>query len=478
MDKKFFMMAAAAAMFAACSNDADPTQGAAEIAKQTPQVAQEVPVTFGAYVNRSTTRAGVGGEITTTSIQSGGAHATEGFGVFGYHTDDADYTQYAIPNFMYNQQVTHDGTYWNYEPVKYWPNEYESAMSDEIDKLTFFAYAPYVQVNPANGIPNVPGVNTEYNITQLTKYNATGDPFIKYVVDMDPATSVDLLWGVVANTTDYTDVSGSTTPLVSVGYPFLDLVKPTLTSKINFDFKHALAKLNVQIDAYVDGTNNSTDIGTKPDGTVENGGTTKTKIYVRSVTFSGFAMKGALNLNNSEANVPLWYDYSLMKELAGSDSEVTFYDGRKDGKEGRTNAAQKTEKPANLNPAVIQLDTPTAGVTKTASNLFNAPTLATPVYVIPTSGEMNVTIVYDVETEDPNLPTLLSDGITHGSSIQNKIYKENVFGGTGTAASGIDAGKAYTLKLHLGINSVTFDASVSAWDATATNVDTNLPENK
>ena len=54
---------------------------------------------------------------------------------------------------------------------------------------------------------------------------------------------------------------------------------------------------------------------------------------MRSVTFTGFAMKGALNLNNEEAGVPNWKGYNCNNEPLQSEA-YTIYDGMMDGKEG------------------------------------------------------------------------------------------------------------------------------------------------
>lgn len=479
--KKYLFLAVAATVFAACSSDSDPVSQAPENGKNNTEVAN-VPVTFGAYVNRATTRAGQTGELTTSNLP------TPGFGVFAYYTDNADYSVYATPNFMYNQHVT--GTVpaaggaatWTYSPVKYWPNEFgNTAESDDIDKVSFFAYAPWVDVTPGNGnLTAAPaGVDADNwknsNIIQLSRNTATGDPLVKYMVDPDPATSVDLLWGVQPATATYVPSVGTFTS--SAGKPYIDLVKGTTASTIQFDFKHALAKLNVQIDAVVDQAN--------PTSTALNAN--QTRIYVRSITFTGFETRGALNLNNTDADIPMWLNFDGNKDIAGNGCEVTIYDGMKDGKEARSGSTQRSEKPAALNPVLVQNDcyqngafktTATTGVTENAVNLFNSTTKTDPIYVIPTDESMDVTIVYDVETIDPNLPTTLADGFTNGSSIENKITKTAVFGTTGATAVKIEAGKAYTLKLHLGMNSVTFDASVTGWDGTTTNTtDTNLPAN-
>ena len=459
--KKYLVFAAAASLFAACSSD--------DLATSSPTVAQQTAddgaVRFDVYADRSVTRDGTPGSISTTALQTG-THKDAGFGVFAYYTDNTDYTQYATPNFMYNQQVKYSGGVWTYTPVKYWPNEFGSgANSDDVDKVTFFAYAPWVNVTPTSGSPSI---NKETNITQITKNTATGDPIIKYVVDTDPTTSVDLLWGVVPAGDTYQAVNGTTAaPSLTPGLPYLDLVKAQAANRVKFNFKHALAKLNIQIDAFVDEIANTTPLDVK------------TRIYVRSITLGGFAMKGALNLNNTTANTPLWIEYDGSKELAAS--TVTFYDGRKDGKEATANGEQKSEKPANLNDAIVE-DEKTyengafgaqakQGVTNVPVNLFHTTGSADDyIYVIPTNEQMDVTIVYDVETIDPNLSGYLADGATHGSSIENRIYKESVFGGN------IEAGKAYQLKLHLGMTSVKVDAEVVDWDATTTK-DVDLPNN-
>jgi hypothetical protein len=483
MKTKYFIFAAAAALFAACSSDD------AIVEQQVPQTVNDGAIQFDAYTNRSLTRAGVAGAITTTTLKTG-VHKDAGFGVFGYYTDNGDYTQYAVPNFMYNQQVTWDGTSaWTYSPVKYWPNEFgPGATSDDVDKVTFFAYAPWIKVTAADGKPIVTtDQEKETNITQITKNTATGDLIIKYVVDTDPKTSVDLLWGVVPTSTGYASVSGSTAPTITPGLPYLDLVKAQTASRVSFNFLHALARFNVQIDYDKDVENPHT--GTPADnhaGVITN---TQTRIYVRSITFTGFAIKGALNLDNQSANEPLWYDYDGSKEITAG--PVTYYDGRKDGKEATTNGDQRSEKPATLNPNIVQtekcyIDDPdkedplirkfggeaTTGVTNEAQNLFaNTKTggaATDPIFVIPTNDEMSVTIVYDVETIDPSLPTYLADGVTHGSSVENRITKESVF-------TKIEAGKSYTLKLHLGMTSVKFDAVVTDWVDDSEDID--LPHN-
>ena len=413
------LAASALMMLAACTSTDESVND--ELKNAEPQ-----PVTFGTYVNQSVTRAGTAGDITTTALLG----TAGGFGVFGYYSDNVEYSGNLVPNFMYNQQVTYSASAWTYTPIKYWPNEFgSSAASEGIDKLSFFAYAPFVAVTPSTGYAT--GSTTD-NITQLTRNTATGDPMVKYIVNTS-GDGVDLLWGVNSS-----------------GLPYLNQSRTAGTTsddKITFTFKHALAKLTATI-----ATDNSIDANSK--------------VYVRSITITGFAAKGMLNLNNITANTPLWLSYD------GADPTfegLTFNDGRKDGREGMADGAQANEKNQLLNSTIIQTNTATGGVTNSVANLFST----TDLYVIPSGGTENVdvTIVYDVETEDANLSTKLSDGSTPGSSIENRITKTAVFG----ASTGFVAGNAYTINITLGMKQVQLNATVETW-GTGSSGTVKLPE--
>jgi len=482
--KKVFLFAAAAAALAACSDNELNVQ------ENVQATADDGAVKFSVYTQRGITRGGgQAGDLNNKNI------GKNGFGVFAYYTAGEQYDAKATPNFMYNQQVRCEGTatagtLWNYEPVKYWPNEYgDKAISDETDYLTFFAYAPWTNIEPTTGniVPSTSttqGAETvehqqKYNIVSVNKNNATGDPIVKYVVDTDPATSVDLLWGVAAETAgdNYSPIDGKAS--LTEGFPFLNLVKPNnpQSDRLQFNLKHALAKVKVTIDYIADDFT--------PTGTSEVIDAKKTRIFVRSFKMSGFATKGALNLNNTVPGQPLWKDFDGSKDLAFD--EVTYQDGRKDGKEGETNGAQNNETPQGLNPNIIEnyaqtdkgefASTKTSGVTKDAQLLFGGNSSENDgyFYVIPRNEENNkvdVTIAYDVETIDPALAGKLSDNETHGISIENIISKADIFGG-------IDfmAGYQYEINIHLGMTSVKVEATVTDWkDNGKTNVD--LPDNQ
>lgn len=475
--KIYFMLAVAAALLTACSsNDLSESPATA------PQL-DDSAVNFSAYVNRGVTRAGAAGTLTTNGDAPAVSLQNVGFGVFAYYSDSESYSETSKPNFMYNQKVS--GADWSYSPLKYWPNEFgKNASSEGQDRLTFFAYAPYVNANPSTG-RIIKGENDGDNgIVGMTSNTASGDPYIKYYADMDPDKRVDLCWGVAKE--EFTaSVDEEAINEVAAGEPYIDVVKPATGSLINFDFKHALAAVNVQID---------TDINTE--GHSENSAEVDryTRIWVRSVTFEGFTDKGRLNLNSKAADGPQWFD--LTNDSPVASGVVSVYDGRTDGKEGRENATAKKETPATLNAMIVQsapysqadlkaedeadrkliISDDVPGVTKTTVNLFDALAAEAPVYVIPTDENLKVTIVYDVETYDPSLAAFLSDGAVRGSSVQNTIEKEIIFQDGTDNVTKLEAGKVYTIKLHLGLTSVKFDASVTDWaEGYGTGVD--LPYN-
>ena len=448
---KYLLPALLAAMLVGCAGSDDGPTGPVTSGTSGTTADGRAPVGFAAYLSRSVTRAGVGGILTSDGTGSTVSLQEQGFGVFAYYTDLKKYDQTYVPNFMYNTHVTYSGVTntWGYTPVMYWPNEYGSnAQSDDEDKVTFFAYAPYAAHESA-AAGSVTGDAT-VGITGFSRNTTVGDPIVKYIASFDPAESVDLCWGVVGTTeTSWNRIQG-TAQTMTAGKPWVDVEHPqgVTDQKLKFTFKHALSQLNVQIDADVDATAHS-DGGTALDAS--------TRIYVRSISFTGIALQGALNLNNQKADEALWLDYSGTTDLPYGQS-VTIHDGRRDGREGAENAAADNETPSGLNSAIVQNNAFTGGVTTTLQNAFgDGSSLTTPVCVIPTGEAMTVTIVYDVETLNPNLPGYISDGLRHGVSIENKITKTVGFDG------GLKCGKKYTLKLHLGMNSVKFDASVDAW---------------
>jgi len=381
--------------------------------------------------------------MTTTVLKQTGG--TDGFGVFAYHTAgsgaDASYNNTtSLPNFMYNERVYWDGSggKWIYSPVKYWPNESAAAgtvdgatgnnasTTSGRDKLTFFAYAPYVALSGSaitgTGITAINKSTVEGGTAtpSSTGNKLPGDPLISYQVEPTIGTGVDLCWGVVPSTTSYTTVTG-TNDNPTTGLPNLNLTKQEVNETVDFLFKHALTKVKFTIQAAV----NQAGAG----GTLDS----NTRIYVNSVSFTAdtkLPLTGNLNLNNTSANEPLW------QNTAGT---ATLTSG-------------------TLNTA---LQTPNAGVEPTApKDLF---TDSNPwYYLIPSTsaGDFTITANYDVITTDGKL-----DG---GKSTVNNIISK-------TTSIQFLPGKAYTINIVLGLTSVDFTATVTDW--VDEGIDVDLPMN-
>lgn len=455
MKKSLFIFAAAALALTACTSDNEATQSATQ--KAAPQA-----VAFDTYVPNAT-RAGDAGIQTTATLQA----ADKGFGVFAQHSDgtgstDGAYANSTNPsNFMWNQHVSIVTGAWTYSPLKYWPNETDAdsqsptATSDHADKLSFFAYAPYVA--EASGIYTGKLTGPTYStdpakddskissggggIEAVIANNATGnDPWVRYAVASSPSASVDLLWGVApSGGLSYTNVAGGTTSVLA-GMPLVDLIKPNKDQKIKFLFKHALARLGMTIVAAVD--------------QVAAGGTldANTKIVVKSVQLDEVTatkqlkMKGALNLKNTTANQALW------EETSGDVTSLTV-----------TNADL-------LNPD-IEWDTDAAtsfakaGVTTTEKPVIKDGSGNLHYFMfIPNHAntDLQVTITYDVITQDAKVAT--------GYSVVENVIKKTV------TINSLTNNKAYNLKLVLGLTSVKLDAEVADWQVDGS-TEVYLPQN-
>lgn len=423
----FFGSLAMLAIMAGCtSNEYDSNRRVAE---------EKVPLTFSSYLGKTaTTRAGAAGVQTTSTL------ATNGFGLFAYYSDNTSYGTSSTPNFMYNTQVTgktsEGTTTWTYSPLRYWPNETQTdgsngATSEKVDHLTFFAYAPYV--TPTDNKTGAITGATE-GITALTKNSDAGDPKVSYTVASDPSKSVDLLWGV-SNTNTWANVTGTSLTLTE-GLPYLNLIKPTTDQKVDFNFKHALSRLGLNIQGAFD--------------QVAAGGTlTDAKITVAKVEITGaaFADKGVLNLNNTTAGEPLWTPDgtgTLSLTLDGDNLNTTIKDA------GETKAESQPEGVTNSQKNLLKDDTYFMFIPGTAT----------------TANPLKVTITYYTTTDDPNLASGYS-------RVGNVITKSISAADPGLK---FEAGKSYTLNLVLGMTSVKVSATVADWtDGSSTQVD--LPIN-
>ena len=184
-------------------------------------------INFDAYLGRNaSTRAGV------TNIDS---LKKSGFGVFARYKHNG-----ATSLLMDNEHVTWNGDRWGYTNTRYWPNE---------GNVDFYAFAPYLE--------NVKLVNAPDSI----KANPA------YIEFTSSTSNVDLVWDVQRNKTVPT---------------------PPTDGKVNFQFKHALARLGFDITANQE--------------LEENGAVIKVdsvKLYGDTIVNGAFDIKGYLNLEDS-----------------------------------------------------------------------------------------------------------------------------------------------------------------------------------
>lgn len=446
MKKSLFFFAAAALALTACTSEDEVTQTATQ--KDAPRA-----IAFDTYVPNTTRTAaysGQAGVMNTTQLQ------TSGFGVFAQYSDGTPgaYNADDGSNFMWNQQVTYSSV-WTYSPLKYWPNETahdsqspQALMDTRVDKLSFFAYAPFVDratgavdgtldgVEYTAGVPNT----DQYGIIKVTANNATTDPKVQYRVTTDPTKTVDLLWGVVpAGGLNYTDVAGNAAT-AAAGLPLLNLVKPAKDDRMKFLFQHALSKINFTVVGAFDQLT--------PGGVKD----ANTKVLVKEVkiyegTAGSIKTDGWLNLNNTAANTALWEsptggDFTSTPFATITNAELTA--SIKYNTESATYASQPE--------GVLSTETP---LYADASKFFA---------VIPNDGtQFKVEITYYVQTDDEKL----AGG--NGSVVENVVTK--------TISLDLKSGKAYNLRLILGLTSVKLDAEVSDWQF-AGSADVNLPQNK
>ena len=299
----FFAAAASALLLTACSSENDLIETGPQ------KTVENRAVGFDVYTPGATeTRAGLVGTMTTGRLQRSEANEG-GFGVYAFLTEDAEdgadvtYTRgngsdAKVPNFMVNEKILWNNTNlgWYYNPLKYWPNETDNdsqtspatmnGTKNHTDRLTFFAYAPYVSAGSTTGITDITVKTGKLGVATPT------DPTIAWKATTADATfnpneGVDLLWGVApSGGLTYTAVNGQTITR-NEGTPLLNMIKPDVNTSMKFLFQHALARFGVNVVAAVDQVS--------PGGKLD----PNTKITINSLKITGaFGTTGELNLNN------------------------------------------------------------------------------------------------------------------------------------------------------------------------------------
>lgn len=154
----------------------------------------------------------VGGDLPISFSSSLDVTATKGtlpanstFGVFAYYTKTSNWNGNFTPDFMYNEDVSFDGTSYTYSPIKYWPNNTN-------EKITFWAYYPY----SASAVLYQKGKTTAYNNTTKNL------PDIRFTVT-DGQTDF-MISNVASNKT-----------------------KPALDTPVELTFNHALSRISFYV---------------------------------------------------------------------------------------------------------------------------------------------------------------------------------------------------------------------------------------
>lgn len=390
---------------------------------------------------------------------------TNKFGVFAYYTQNNNYannygTGSQTPNFMYNQPVqSADGTNWTYSPVKYWPNDNttadnQNATGTTTSKVSFFAYSPFLEYNEV-------GSSSDDGIVGMSANTSGYDPTIKLKLPTTPTASnvVDLLWGTRGQA-DYKEADGTNNTGATVGSSYnVDLTKQYVSEKVNFLFKHALAKLGgkgttgdlskVQIALDLDNVRTGTGNGTNG-GSVWDATNKTTVVTVKSVTFENAVASGDGALAADGV-------FDLAKGTWNDQTKTyTFSETTNTSGTGALNAdifEPATDPVYNTSSKYWELTADAGefeGVTTTLKNLFDAKDA---LYFIPTGEEMKikVTINYVVRTYDGRV----DGGYTE---VEQTISKTISF-----ASPGLQSNKQYSLNIYLGLTSVKFTATVAAW---------------
>lgn len=395
MKQNYFMglIACAALTMTGCSND--------EI--NAPQLSQgNNAIEFSTYLGRNA-QGSRGTETSTTSIQ------TSGFGVLAYYTEQADFANTNKPNFMWNQKVTYDktNTNWEYTPVKYWPTKVG-------DKVSFFAYAPYVEGGDANGIV-------------LSKNNETGAPTATITLPEDPSQTIDFVAAVQMNKTHDNSASAN--------------------NNVSFTLKHEMTRVKVQ--AKLDKSVYS-DTDDKH----------KTFVVIKNVTFNDkgqFYKSGKYTFPTDDSKRGTW------TPTANASTYTLDLNGVLNTELIKAIGAKGANHSGDYKTGVQGLKL----VDNTAKDLFkNSEYL----YLIPvsadngdglTNGKATATIEYDIVTEDSKLVA----GYSCTSAIKTVLLP------TGTLKQGISYNYIFTIKL----DEIVLSATVKKWDDAASDSSIDVP---
>ena len=390
MKQNYFMgfIACAALTMTGCSND--------EI--NAPQQSQENnAIEFSTYLGRNA-QGSRGTETDTGSIK------TSGFGVLAYYTEQANFAETNKPNFMWNQKVTYKDTNWGYTPVKYWPTKVD-------DKVSFFAYAPYVAGGNAKGIV-------------LSGNSVAGAPTATITLPDDPSETIDFVAAVQMNKTHKN------------------------STNVSFKLLHEMTRVKVQAkldkSAYSDTDDKH-----------------KTFVVIKNVTFNDkgqFYKSGKYTFSTIDGERGKWAPtanastYTLDLNGVLNKTKITANDAKGETVSGDYKTGvdgiklTKKDKPEDL--------------FKTNDYLYLIPVSADNGDGL-TDGKATATIEYDIVTEDSKLAV--------GYSCTNAT--KTVLLPAGTLKQGISYNYIFTIKL----DEIVLNAEVKGWDKADSDNGINVP---
>lgn len=382
MKQNYFigLIACAALTMTGCSND--------EI--NVPQQSQgNNAIEFSTYLGRNA-QGSRGTETNDASIKN------SGFGVLAYYTEQADFANTNKPNFMWNQKVTFNGTNWEYTPIKYWPTKVD-------DKVSFFAYAPYVE-------------NGNNNVIELSGNSVSGAPTATITLPEDPSQTIDFVAAVQMNKTHDNIASAN--------------------NNVSFTLKHEMTRVKVQA---------KLDKSVYSDTDAKH----KTFVVIKNVTFNNkgqFYKEGKYTFSTDDSKRGTW------APAANASTYTLDLNGVLNTELIKADGAKKKTDSGDYMTGVNGLklvDTTAKDLFKNNEYLFLIPVSANNGDGL-TYGKATATIEYDIVTEDSKLAA----GYSCTSATKTVLLP------AGTLKQGISYNYIFTIKL----DEIVLDATVNDWD--------------
>lgn len=404
MKKSYLMIAAAAALFAACAEN--------EIKNDVKDFG-EYKIGFSTFTQKAT-RAENSAEGYSQALES--HHGT--FKVWGFKNTTADAV---FEGDVVTHQTSPEG--WTYTDTRYW----DKAATD----YYFYACAPSTGSFTFNGVSTDKADATEVAASKASQpngYFTVGSTTTYYDLagdNVSPKNSTDKVeyWSTAAATHD--DIDLMIADVCHYNKTTSPTIATAITDKVQLHFIHILSRLNITLKY-------STAFGTSS-------ATTGDIITVNNITVGHMKGAGAFNENTNLGNVVLanGTDLRWTKPATGTGSDVNYsYDIAYDVTDDANYVVEALIIPQTANLETIALDgTEVTGDAETAPYLY---------------------INY----------TIWNAGKSKGETFEAYYNLASVFGITGTDVLAFNEGWMNTLNIIIDPASIVFDADVATWDET------------